>query len=165
MSIIAIATNKGGAGKTTLSINLAAGLAHHGSAAILDADPQRSALQWHAMSSNPEALPVFEASDEIREQIVELQKDFQYIVTDCPPSVEAAQTYDVLLSSDVVLIPVQPSPMDLWATTYIEDAIVQVREHNPSLAAMLVINQVEVRSTLSKLIGDALTRLNALQPD
>ncbi len=53
MPVIAVVGNKGGAGKTTLSVNLAAGLTRRASIAVIDADPQGSALQWRAAVANP----------------------------------------------------------------------------------------------------------------
>jgi cellulose biosynthesis protein BcsQ len=61
MKIIALVSNKGGAGKTTLTVNFATGLERHGRVAILDADPQRSSLQWRSMSARNDAPSVFDA--------------------------------------------------------------------------------------------------------
>ena len=55
MPVIALVGNKGGAGKTTLAVNLAAGLARHDSVAVIDADPQGSALQWRAIAADASA--------------------------------------------------------------------------------------------------------------
>jgi chromosome partitioning protein len=54
---------------------------------------------------------------------------------------------------------VQPSPVDLWATVHTEKAINEAREVNPSLKALLVINQLESRTTLSKLVRDVLSEI------
>lgn len=159
MPVIAVVGNKGGAGKTTLGVNLAAGLARTASIAIIDADPQGSALQWRAIAADSGALSVFAASPRIRSQTAELLQEYTYIVIDCPPSVHAPQTTSVLEVGDVALIPVQPSPMDLWASIHIEQAVTRARETNPALRAMLVINQLETRTTLSRLVRDALTEI------
>ena len=159
MPVIAVVGNKGGAGKTTLSINLAAGLAKQYSIAVVDADPQGSALQWRAFADHQDSIPVFEASDAIAEQVADLLQDYHYVVIDCPPSVHAPQTNAVLEFGDLALIPVQPSPVDLWATVHIEQAIERARATNPSLQAMLVINQIETRTTLSRLVREALSAI------
>ena len=156
MPVIAVVGNKGGAGKTTLSINLAAGLSKQTSVAIVDADPQGSALQWRAIADEAGTLPVFPASEELHALTASLLMNHQYIVIDCPPSVHAAETSAALEISNLALVPVQPSPMDLWATVHIERAISSARETNPSLRAMLVINQLETRTTLSRLVREAL---------
>lgn len=159
MPVIVVVGNKGGAGKTTLSVNLAAGLAKQSSITVVDADPQGSALQWRAVTDDDGAIPVYEASVHLASQANELAQDYDYVVIDCPPSVHAPQTRTVLQVGDLALIPVQPSPVDLWATVHIERAIAQAQHGNPSLRALLVINQLESRTTLSRLVREALTEI------
>jgi chromosome partitioning protein len=156
MPVIAVVGNKGGTGKTTLSVNLAAGLARESSIAIVDADPQGSASQWRAIAEEADTFPVFAANPQIRAQTAELLQDHTYIVIDCPPSARAPQTAAVLEIGNMALIPVQPSPMDLWASVPMEEAITRARVFNPALRAMLVINQLETRTTLSRLVREAL---------
>jgi len=81
------------------------------------------------------------------------------VIVDCPPSVQAAQTRAILQLCDLALIPVQPSPFDLWATIHIENAVIDARNSNSALRALLVINQLEPRTTLSQLIGEALAEI------
>jgi len=159
MTIIAVVGNKGGAGKTTLSVNLAAGLAKQTSTVLVDADPQGSALQWNAFSDGDQAISVLEATDELNTQLTKLSQDHNYVVVDCPPSVHAPQTISVLEVCDLALIPVQPSPVDLWATVHTEKAVEEAQLSNAKLQAMLVINQLESRTTLSRLVRDAVAEI------
>lgn len=158
MPVFAVVGNKGGAGKTTLSVNFGTGLAKQHSVAVIDADPQGSALQWRAFADD-ETIPVFEATDELQQQADGLLQQYDYVLFDCPPSVQAQQTKSVLVFADLALIPVQPSPIDLWATMHIEKAINQARNTNSDLRALMVINQLESRTTLSRLIRDALAEI------
>ncbi len=158
MPVIAVVGNKGGAGKTTLSVNLAAGLAKEKRIVLVDADPQGSASTWRAVADN-EAVPVYAASAELDTLTRRLVQDYDYVVIDCPPSVQSPQTTTVLRIVDLALIPVQPSPVDLWASVHIEQAITQAQETNPSLRALLVINQLEPRTTLSRVVGQALSEI------
>ena len=158
MSIIAIVGNKGGAGKTTLSVNIASGINKQARTAIVDADPQRSSLQWRAFSEN-DAVSVYEAEEELGPQINQLKEEYERIIIDCPPSVYAPQTNRALEVSSHAIIPVQPSPMDLWATVHIVDAVEKAREVNPSLKPLLVINQLEPRSMLSRLAREAVQEI------
>ncbi len=160
MPVIALVGNKGGAGKTTLAVNLAAALGRLAATAVIDADPQGSALQWHTIADNERAPPVFEGEEALGDQAADLESRYRYVVIDCPPSVHAAQTHAALRTAGLALIPVQPSPMDLWATVHIERAIERARQVNARLAALLIINQLEVRTTLSRLIRDALGELD-----
>jgi chromosome partitioning protein len=159
MPIIALVGNKGGAGKTTLAVNMAAGLASYAETAIIDADPQGSSLHWYANSDQTKVTPVYQAESRLLDQIENLKDQYSFVVADCPPSIHAPQT-DVLLNmADVALAPVLPSPVDLWATVHIEQAVAEAKQINPALRAILVVNQLEVRSTLSQLIRDALSEI------
>jgi len=159
MPIIAIVGNKGGAGKTTLSVNLAAGISNQSSIAVIDADPQGSSLQWRAIAGDNVHFPVYAATFSLKQQAESYSSKNDVVLIDCPPSVKSPQTVSVLEFADIALVPVQPSPMDLWATVHIEKAIAEAREINPELKALLVINQLESRTTLSKLVREVLSEI------
>ena len=160
MPIIALVGNKGGAGKTTLSVNLAAGLARQTTTAVVDADPQGSAYQWSAFYESENTIPVYRATEDLNDMARQLLEEYQYLIFDCPPSVHAPQTKSVLEFGDTAVIPVQPSPVDLWATIHIEEAVTSARQVNPALRALLVINQLEIRTTLSRLVREALSEIS-----
>jgi chromosome partitioning protein len=159
MPVIALVGNKGGAGKTTLTVNLAVGLGRLGRIVILDTDPQGSSAQWRSIADDETLPPVISATDNVVEQVRGLVTEYDYLVVDCPPSVQAPQTLSVLQVTDLALIPVQPSPFDLWASIHIEQAVMQARESNPALQGLLVINQLEPRTTLSQLMREALAEI------
>lgn len=160
MTVIAFVGSKGGVGKTTLSINFAVGLSVHASVALIDADPQGSALQWHQMSDAKNRLAVFDAETQLSRQTKKLQDDYNIVVIDCPPHVQSAQTAAVLQLANTAIIPVLPSPIDLWATVHIEKEAEEARKTNPGLDVILVINQLELRTTFSRLMRDALAEIN-----
>ena len=160
MPVIALVGNKGGAGKTTLTVNLAVGLGRVGRVVILDTDPQGSSAQWRAIAEDDTIPDVVAATEYLAEQVRDLRTNYDYVVVDCPPYVQAPQTMSILQVSDLALIPVQPSPFDLWASVHIEDAVVHARDANPALKAMLVINQLEPRTTFSQLMRDALGEID-----
>ncbi|MFY9973041.1 MAG: ParA family partition ATPase [Chromatiaceae bacterium] len=160
MSIIAIIGNKGGTGKTTLALNLAAGIARRRRVAIVDADPQQSAYQWRQVRGEDPSLPTVVAAAAGLDQSVEaLLHAFADVILDCPPSIKAPQTERALRLADHALIPVQPSPMDLWAAAGIARVIDGLRPQNPRLRALLVMSQTEPNTTLSKLMPGALAEL------
>jgi chromosome partitioning protein len=159
MPVIAVVGNKGGAGKTTLCVNIAAGLSRNASIAMIDADPQGSSLQWRAIAGDNVNFPVYAPTFSLKDQAKKYAANNDYVLIDCPPSVHAQQTVAVLEFADMALVPVQPSPVDLWATVHIEKAINEAREVNPSLKAMLVINQLESRTTLSRLVREVLSEI------
>lgn len=159
MHVIALVGNKGGAGKTTLAINLASMLNQLGPAILLDADPQGSSLQWYGIAGDDATLRVREAADSVADTVNEIS-DASYCVIDCPPSVKSPQTQQALRICDLALIPVQPSPLDLWASVHIEEEVNQARIVNESLIALLVLNQLEPWTRLSQQVRDALAELS-----
>lgn len=159
MAIIALVGNKGGAGKTTLTINLACALNRLAPTAILDADPQGSSLQWRAIAEADDTPAVFASDRQLDAVLNARRKQYVHLIIDCPPSVNAIQTNLALQICDLALIPVQPSPLDLWATAHIDQAIEQATRTNPQLRSILVINQLEPRTTLSRLVRRAIGEL------
>ncbi len=160
MPVIALVGNKGGAGKTTLCINLASALAERDTTVVLDADPQQSSHNWHAIADGNSAFSVVSASEGIAQAADNHASSARYVLIDCPPSVHSQQTSDALSRADLALIPVQPSPLDLWASVQIETEVGRARESNPGLGALLVINQLEPRTRLSQVMRDALAELS-----
>lgn len=159
MSVIALIGNKGGSGKTMLTVNLATALARHGTTAVLDADPRRSALKWRALSQRPGGPPVIDTVWDLEDVVERASGRYNHVFIDCPPSMQASQSEAALRISDLALIPLQPHPLDLWATVHIEQSIEQAREVNPKLKAKLVINQLEPRTRLSRTVRRGLGEL------
>lgn len=165
MTVIALVGNKGGAGKTTLAINLAMTLARKAGTVVFDADPQGSALQWCSIAVADSDPRVVDATVGLEDVFIRVADGYEHVVIDCPPAVQAPQTHAALAVSNVALIPVQPSPLDLWATVHIEQAVERARRLNPRLRAMLVINQLEPRTRLSRLMRRALEELELSAAD
>lgn len=161
MSIIAVVGNKGGTGKTTLALNLAAGLLREQSVVLIDADPQQSAYQWRLVGGERPGLPsVVAAAHGLEQMIRSLAETHRHVVLDCPPSIKAPQTEIALRLAEHALIPVQPSPMDLWATTHIAKTLERLRPENPRLRSLIVMSQIEPRTTLSRLMPEAAAELD-----
>ncbi len=117
--VITVAQQKGGAGKTTLAANLAAALAEHARVAVLDIDPQRSLARWHGLRAGQKGVPLIALSDlsgwRLAAEIDRMRRAHDVLIVDSPPHVES-DAQAAIRAADLVLVPVQPSPPDLWAT-------------------------------------------------
>jgi chromosome partitioning protein len=150
-TVITIAQQKGGAGKTTLAAHLALAWAAQGSrVAIIDIDPQASLSTWFNLrrtrrkSSSPDieatALTGWRVAAEVERQA----RTHDIVLVDSPPHA-ATEARIAVRSANLVLIPVQPSPMDLWATKATLDLARAER-----VPAILVLNRVPPRSNLTE---------------
>jgi chromosome partitioning protein len=115
MPVIVIANPKGGAGKSTLSTNLAGCLAASGHAVMLgDVDRQQSSRQWLAM--RPPHLSRILGWDVATDDVLRPPKGVTHVVLDTPAGLHGKRLEAVLRIADRVLIPLQPSLFDIQAT-------------------------------------------------
>ena len=152
--VIALLNQKGGAGKTTLSTHLAGEFARQGRrVTLIDADPQGSALDWaqrRLQSAQGRLYGVFGlARDTLHREVPEIALQADYVVIDGPPRV-AALARSALLAADLVLIPVQPSAYDVWATQEMVGLINEARVFRPALRAAFVINRRVVGTVIGR---------------
>lgn len=159
MPVISLINEKGGAGKTTISTNVARGLQLAGhSVMLVDADPQGSARDWYAASGEDSEMPPVVGLDrpELFRQLAQITAGYDWVVIDGAPQVRE-MSVAALKASDGVLIPVQPSPYDVWSTESLVELIQsrqEVTEGRPK-ASFIVSRQIvgtklagEVRAAL-----------------
>jgi chromosome partitioning protein len=155
--IIGFLNQKGGVGKTTLAVHVADALARRKKRVLLvDADPQGSALDWAASRKGE---PLFAVAGlprpSIHKELPALAKGFDFVLIDGPPRVyEVARS--AIMASDLVLIPVQPSPYDVWAAKEIVDLLREASVFKPSLKSAFAINRKIVNTALGRDVVDAL---------
>lgn len=143
--IIAVLNQKGGVGKTTIATHLAGAFAREGrSVLMIDADPQGSALDWSQRRKEAAYPRLFGVVGLPRETLhleaPAIARNTDLVVIDGPPRVTALAR-SALLAADFVLIPVQPSPYDVWATMEIVTLIAEARVFRPELRAAFLINR------------------------
>lgn len=159
--IIALLNQKGGVGKTTLATHIAGELTMQGSSVILlDADPQGSALDWTQRRSQNGLPRLFSAvglaRETLHQEAPELARRCDHIVIDGPPRI-AALARSALLAADLVLIPVQPSPYDVWASAEMVSLIREAQVFRPALRAAFVINRRVGTTVIGREARNALT--------
>ena len=155
--VTAVINQKGGAGKTTLAMNLAAGLARRADTVVIDLDPQGSSRQWASLGSAPFPATVKQIAGRWDARTLHQNfRAYRHMVLDCPPSIDSHASLQALRACDVALIPVLPSPVDLWASLRLPQEIEEARKANSSLRAYLVLNQLEPKSALSAAMHEAL---------
>lgn len=147
-TVISVLNQKGGVGKTTIATNLAHGLILKGFKVLLvDGDPQGSARDWHA-ANNAELVPCVGLDREtIPSDLKAVSLGYDVIIIDGAPQI-ARLSAAAIRASDVVLIPVQPSPYDVWATGDLVDLIKErqlVTDGKPQ--ASFIINRM-IRNTI-----------------
>lgn len=117
--IIAVAQQKGGAGKTMITTQLGVALADHGKVALLDIDPQASLTSWGRLRATSakatQDVEVFTVSGwRLANELERLQGAYKYVLVDTPPVIDS-DARRAIRGADLVLIPLNPAPPDLWA--------------------------------------------------
>lgn len=155
--IIGVLNQKGGVGKTTLSIGIAAELARQGARVLLiDADPQGSSLDWAAAREGAALFSIVGLPRAtIHKEIENLRQNYDHVVIDGPPRVtDLARS--AIMASDVVVIPVQPSPYDIWAADDVVKLIAEAMVYKENLKSCFVINRKIVNTAIGRDVADVL---------
>ncbi|MGE0225094.1 MAG: ParA family partition ATPase [Acetobacteraceae bacterium] len=150
--VITLAQQKGGTGKTTLAANLAVALAARFRVALLDIDPQRSLTRWFGLrAARVPPAAVLGFSDvsgwRLGAELDRLRREHDVVLIDSPPRVDTDARL-AIRGADLVLVPVQPSPPDVWAA---EDTMKLAAAERRRAA--IVLNRVPPTSRLRDAVA------------
>lgn len=169
--IISVVNQKGGAGKTNISVHLAGTANRRGYKTLLiDGDKQGTATQWAANAEEGapfkiRVMGLANAQTKIAQEVKQYVDDYDLIIVDCPPAVESPIPKVMLIISDLALVPVIPNPGDVWASAaLLEMAEITQQTHNPDLQIRLVASNVRPNTAMTKQTLEILATMRESAP-
>lgn len=162
--IIVVCNQKGGAGKTTVSLNLGGSLGRRKyRVALVDGDEQSSAVEISSLAPEDNILPahvigLWKAGRKIHQEIKKFIDLYDYIIVDCPPAANSPIAQSSLLIADIAIVPFIPATLDALAAPKIRDAIEAAQVINPELKAFVLLNRVEENWKTSKQVIEILPK-------
>lgn len=152
--IVALAGQKGGVGKSTVAVCIAAEALERGRSVLLvDADPQGTARTWAdvALEAGNAAPTVVAMGATMHrpDQLPRVRQGFDLAIVDCPPRAGDVQR-SALMVADVAILPCGPSAADAWALASSLELVAEARTLRPELVAAVLLTRVQARTSLAK---------------
>jgi chromosome partitioning protein len=154
MMIVAFAGQKGGVGKSTVAVCLAAEALEHGRRVLLvDADPQATARTWGEVASESSrpapSIVAMGATMHRPEQLPRVARGYDLVVIDCPPRAGDVQR-SALMVAGVAFLPCGPSAADAWALASSLALVQEARTLRADLRAAVLITRTQARTSLGQ---------------
>lgn len=157
MQVIAVLNQKGGSGKTTIATHIARALQLHGNEVLLiDSDPQGSCRDWAAVNENHPITVVGIDRPTIDRDLKNIAHKDYVIIDGAPQAADLAVS--AIKAASFVLIPVQPSPYDVWATADLVELVKQrIEVTDNRLKAAFVVSRAIKGTKIGNEIIEALS--------
>ncbi len=163
--IIAVTQQKGGVGKSTITMHLGAAFHEMGrKVLVVDADKQTTLVHWSSTASTKGRMPfqivnLSETGGEIHREIKKFISDYDLIIVDCPPSITEKISGIVLLAANVTVVPISSSPADYWSSIGLIKLIQQAQIMNKALKGVFLLNKTEEKRMLTRELKRSLKEL------
>ena len=160
--VFAVANQKGGVGKTMITLNLAGAYAHDDPSArvlVVDADSQNTSMRSSGVGEEPYPFVVTNmaaAGKGLGREIGRMAQDYDLVLVDCPPSVDNPNTENVLQVANFVLIPMDASPSDAWSTQGMIQLVRRVIGPDPKRCG-IVFNKVNTKRASYRDVSEVIS--------
>ncbi len=154
--VVTVFNQKGGCGKTTVTIQLAGTIAMRGyQTLVVDMDEQSTATRWASQAADDEPFPAATMNlaamgGKVHREIRNHLDNYDFIFIDCPPAALSPAPSSAMLISDLAIIPIVPAPADMWASVAAKKLALTAQATNEQLQIRMLPNMVQKNTNLAK---------------
>lgn len=154
--VVTVFNQKGGCGKTTITIQLAGTIALRGfKTLVVDMDEQSTATRWASQAPDEEpfaaaTMNLAAMGGKVHREIRNHLENYDFIFIDCPPAALSPAPSSAMLISDLAIIPIVPAPADMWASVAAKKLALTAQATNEQLQIRMLPNMVQKNTNLAK---------------